>query len=590
MAEERAERRLAAILATDVVGYSRLMGEDETGTLARLQALRKELLHPKVAEYGGRIVKTTGDGTLIEFPSAVDAVQHAVEVQTAIEPWQADTPVNQRIEFRMGINVGDIIVEEDDIFGDGVNVAARLEGIAEPGGICISGTVFDQIKGKLDLPIEDMGEQQVKNIAEPVRTYRIDLGSLANSNADSHSPAADTGFLEKPALAVLPFENLSGDPEQAYFADGLTEDIITALSLWRSFPVIARNSTFVYKGESVNIQEVGQALGARYVLEGSVRKSGDRVRVTAQLIDADTGHHVWAERFDRQFEDIFDLQDDLTQKIAAIVAPELERVGHNRVTLNQPQNLDAWSLVQRGLALSEEFTKEANSRSREMFGEALKLDRTYSRAYSGLALTYARALMSGYEASREAAADKALEAARQAVAFDSSDSLAHTVLGIALTWAERRDDAILSLRRAVELNPSHGYARGSLGTLLDLTGHTEEGISLMEEGLRLNPNAPSMMHINSFLARACLNARQYEKAVEWARKAINAGPKYQNAYYILAVSLAYLDRDEEARAALDRCERIEPGFIATRAQFRPYEDSAANDHIIDGFHKAGWKA
>jgi adenylate cyclase len=348
---------------------------------------------------------------------------------------------------------------------------------------------------------------------------------------------------------------LGGDPEQAYFADGLTEDIITALSLWHSFPVIARNSTFVYKGEAVNIQEVGQALGARYVLEGSVRKSGDRVRVTAQLIDADTGHHVWAEKFDRQFEDIFDLQDDLTQKIAAIVAPELERVGHNRVTVNQPQNLDAWSLVQRGMALLDEYTKETNLRARDMFGEALKLDPTYSRAYSGQVMAYARSLMSGYEDSREAVADKALEAARQAVAFDSSDSLAHTVLGIALTWAERRDDAILSLKRSVELNPSHGYARASLGTLLDMTGHTEEGISLMEEGLRLSPNAPSMRHINSFLARAYLNARRYEKAVEWARKAINANPKFPNAHYLLAVSLAYLDRGEEARAALDRCER-----------------------------------
>ena len=274
MAEERAERRLAAILATDVVGYSRMMGEDETGTLARLQALRKELLHPKVAEYGGRIVKTTGDGTLIEFPSAVDAVQHAVDVQTAIGPWHADTPENQRIEFRMGINVGDIIVEADDIFGDGVNVAARLEALAKPGGICISGTVFDHVKGKLDLPFDDLGPREVKNIAEPVRVYQWSVGKSAavgNTQPNQKPPLPD-----KPSIAVLPFDNLSDDPQQEYFSDGLAEDLITDLSKISGLFVIARNSAFAFKGQSIDVRRVAEQLGVRHVLEGSVRKAGGR--------------------------------------------------------------------------------------------------------------------------------------------------------------------------------------------------------------------------------------------------------------------------------------------------------------------------
>ena len=566
MAEQRAQRRLAAILAADVVGYSRLMRADEAGTLAQLKTLRKELLDPKITEYGGRVVKTTGDGILIEFPSAVDAVQHAVDVQSAMAQRNASVPIDRR------------------------NVAARLEGLAEPGGVCVSGSIYEQVRDKVRIGFEDLGDQQVKNIDRPIQAYRIDVGAQVILQEEVFPPEADAEFLERPALAVLPFENLSGDPEQAYFVDGLTEDIITALSLWRSFPVIARHSTFVYKGEAVNIQEVGRELGARYVLEGSVRKAGDRVRVTAQLIAADTGHHVWAERFDRQFEDIFDLQDDLTQKIAAIVAPELERVEDNRLKATRPQNLDAWHLVQRGNALLDEYTKESNLRAREMFGEALKLDPTYSRAYSGLSFTYARALMSGYEISREAAIDKALEAARQAVALDGSDSFAHTALGISLFWKGPHEDAILSFQRAVELNPSHGYARASLGGLLELTGRTEEGISLMEDGLRLNPNAPNTMHINSFLARAYIQARRYEKAVEWARRAIHLKPEFPDAHYLLAVSLAHLDRYEEARAALDQCERVQPGFVASRGEWRPYEqDSAANEHILDGFCKAGWK-
>ena len=296
MAEERVQRRLAAILAADVVGYSRLMGADEAGTLARLNALRSELLNPKVDEYGGRIVKTTGDGTLIEFPSAVDAVQYAVDVQQALDRRSSDLPEKERIEMRMGVNLGDIIVQDEDIFGDGVNVAARLEALADPGGICISDMVRVGVGNRLALEFIDLGEQSLKNIAEPVRVFRVELGGSGEAETEASGPDA---IFRRPAVAVLPFENMSGDPEQEYFADGLTEDIITTLALWRSFPVIARNSTFAYKGKKPDIREVGRELGARYVIEGSVRKSANRVRVTAQLINAETGHHVWAERYDR---------------------------------------------------------------------------------------------------------------------------------------------------------------------------------------------------------------------------------------------------------------------------------------------------
>ena len=383
--------------------------------------------------------------------------------------------------------------------------------------------------------------------------------------------------------------SIGGDPDQEYFADGLTEDIITALSLWRSFPVIARNSTFAYKGTSPDMRKVGEELGARYVLEGSVRKSGDRIRVTAQLIDADTGHHVWAERFDRKIEDIFDLQDDLTQKIAAIVAPELERVGQNRVTINQPQNLDAWSLVQRGTALLDKYTKETNLSAREMFGQALELDPTYSRAYSGLALSYARAGMSGYEQSRETTTEKTLEAARQAVALDGSDAYAHNMLAMGCLWARQYQDAITSLQRAVELNPSYAHARASLGDTYSRIGRTDEGISLMEDAMRLQPDAPNLRHFNAFLARSCITAERYQEAADWARKAIHRRSDLAHPHCLLAISLAYLNRTKEAKAALDECLRIQPDFFDSGVELSPYEDPAANEHLLEGLRKAGWE-
>jgi TolB-like protein/Flp pilus assembly protein TadD len=420
----------------------------------------------------------------------------------------------------------------------------------------------------------------------PRRGYRYVGPEVVNSEPPAETTRPALTLSNKPSVAVLPFTSLSDDPEQKYFADGLTEDIITALSLWRSFPVIARTSTFAFKGKTANIQEVGRELGARYVLEGSVRRAADKVRVAAQLVDCESGHHVWAETFDRQLVNVFGLQDELTKKIAAIVAPELEHAEYRRLSAQQPQNLDAWSLVQRGTAELDEYTKEGNIRAREFFRQALKLDPGYSKAFAGIALSYNRDLMLGHAHSREEAADNALTNARKAVALDRTDSFARAIQGMAYLWCGQQEEARFSFQRAVELNPSHGYARASLGNILDLMGEPDEGIAMMEEGIRLNPDAPNMRHIYTFLSRALIGAHRYDQAVEWARRGINADPRNPNAQFLLAAALAYLDRIKEARVALGRCERIQPGFVAARANWCPYKDSARNKYILDGIRKA----
>jgi len=374
MAKERVQRRLAAILAADVVGYSRLMGEDEAGTLAQLKAHRKELLEPKITEHGGHIVKLMGDGVLVEFPSVVEAVQCAVEVQNGMAVRNASVPDDRRITFRIGVNLGDVIVEGDDIYGDGVNVAARLEGLAEPGGICVSRTVFNHVTKKVDLGFEDLGEQEVKNIPEPLRVYRVELAQTEAPRLGSVAAAEQTLTLpDKPSIAVLPFDNMSGDPEQEYFADGMAEDIITALSRMPWFFVIARNSSFTYKGHAVDVKQVAHELGVQYVLEGSVRKGGSRIRITAQLIDAMTGKHVWAERYDREIVDIFAVQDEVTEAIVGAVAPEFLSVEAKRAQRKDPGLLDAWECVVRGRALVWRMGHEEVAEARKLFERAIQL-------------------------------------------------------------------------------------------------------------------------------------------------------------------------------------------------------------------------
>src|SRR5713101_4624635 len=382
----RVERRLAAILAADVAGYSRLIEDDEEGTLGRLKALRAETIDPKIAGHKGRIVKTTGDGLLVEFASVVDALRCAAEMQAAMAESNVPLPQDRRIQFRIGINVGDIVVEDGDIFGDGVNVAARLEGLAEPGGICVSARVQEDAAGRLDLAFEDMGEQALKNIARPVRAYRVRLATAEKTSTNSPVETTPTLALpDKPSIAVLPFQNMSGDPEQEYFADGMVEEIITALSRIRWLFVIARNSSFTYKGQAVDVKEVGRELGVRYVLEGSVRKSGNRIRVTAQLVEAATGNHVWAERYDRDLADIFAVQDEITERVVAAIEPELYAAENIRSQRKAPESLDAWECVIRALSLIGQGTRDENTEAEALCRRAIAIAPGYGGAHSLLA-------------------------------------------------------------------------------------------------------------------------------------------------------------------------------------------------------------
>ncbi len=389
LASDRVERRLAAVLAADVAGYSRLMGADEEGTLARLKAVRKTVFDPAIASHRGRIVKTTGDGMLVEFASAVDAARCSVEVQRAIAAQNADVSQDVRIEFRIGVHLGDIIIDDNDIFGDGVNIAARLEGIAEPGGVCISDDAYRQIRGKVEIAWDDLGPQTLKNIAEPMRAWRFQLGGQGAAKLQPSSPSTRDSLTlpDKPSIAVLPFQNMSGDPEQEYFADGMVEDIITGLSRSRSLFVIARNSTFTYKGKAVDIKQVGRELGVRYVLEGSVRKVGNRVRITGQLIEAATGTHLWADRFDGVPDDIFDLQDRVTTSVIGAILPHVERAEIERAQRKPTESLHAYDYYLRALAASYRYSREANL-------EVMELTRTASQIDPDFALSYALAAFS----------------------------------------------------------------------------------------------------------------------------------------------------------------------------------------------------
>jgi adenylate cyclase len=588
VAQERVQRRLSAILAADVVGYSRLMGADEEGTLLRLKALRRDVLDPKVADYRGRVVKLMGDGALVEFASAVDAVRCAVEMQQAAAAAQDATPEDRRIMLRIGVNLGDIIVEGDDIYGDGVNIAARLEALAEPGEIYVSGAVFDQIKNKFDAGFMDIGTRLVKNIAEPVRVYRLDLraGSGETSGATAFAAEADAIF-RRPAVAVLPFANLGADPEQQYFADGLTEDIITALTLWRSFPVIASNSSFTYKGRAVKVQQVAEELGARYVVEGTVRKGGNRMRVTAQLIDSKTGHHLWAERYDRELRELFAVQDELTEAIVSIVAPEIEHAEQRRAVAIRPSSLDAWEYVQRGAAWLNEFSKDSTLRAREMFERAVDLEPNYSQGHSGLAWTYMRDIAIGVSKDRNASLSKLLESAGRAVASDSADSLAHTAMSLGYIWANQLALATEEAEMAVRLNPTDARALVCLGHAQAMCGNVAEGIRNTERGLQLNPRDPRNHIYVNHVALAYLIAGQYDSAVVWAMKAISRNARIAEYHFVLACSLGHLGRSAEARRAFEACRQIDPNFVREWTGIRPYLSPIDVARTFDGLRKAG---
>jgi adenylate cyclase len=545
MAEQRPKRRLAAILASDVVGYSRLMGVNEERALAQLQAHQRELLEPSISEHRGRIVKTTGDGMLVEFASVVDALRCATEIQRGMTERNAEVPTAERIEFRIGINVGDIMSEGGDIFGDGVNVAARLEALADPGSICVSGRVQEDARGKFDIPFEDRGEQRLKNIALPVRVYKVRLGG------ETPTAVPALSLPDKPSIAVLPFTNMSGDPEQEYFADGVTEDLITALSRIRWFFVIARNSCFAYKGQSTDIRDVARKLGVAYVLEGSVRKAGNRVRVTAQLIDGGSGNHVWAQRYDRDLEDIFSVQDEITETLAGAIEPELGKAEHERARTRRPDDLRAWDLCQRGLWHTYKRTRQDLADAQHMFRQAIEIDPGLARAYAAAEEAFFFQFVGGYVDTGQAAKADALRFAEKAVQLDGEDAFNRYALGRALTLVRRHDSAVFELRKAIELNPSFAQAHSALAMALATGGHPEEALPHIELAMRLSPQDP---YFGQFLVRraeACLFSGRVEEAVEAAERSLREPNIQWSRWAILAAAQAHLGRLEEARRSIE---------------------------------------
>ncbi|MEE9586698.1 MAG: adenylate/guanylate cyclase domain-containing protein [Hyphomicrobiaceae bacterium] len=582
MEQQHEERRLTTILAADVVGYSRLMAIDETGTLAQLKTHRKEVIEPKTAEYHGRVVKLMGDGTLMEFGSVVDAIRFAVDVQRAMVERNASVPEDRQITYRVGINIGDIIVEGEDIYGDGINVAARLEALAEPGDICVSRTVFNHVKNKVELGFEDLGEQEFKNIPEPVRVYRIveqEVRTLA-----SHP------VLNRPAVAVLPFDSLSGDPEQEYFADGITEDIITALSYWRWFPVIARNSTFAYKGRAMDVTQVARELGARYVLEGSVRKAGNRVRINAQLIDAPSGHHLWARRYDRDLSDIFALQDEITERIVASIEPELNRAEQERASRKHPESLDAWDHSLRALWHLNRMTKDDNAEACRLLQKAMELDPKWGGAVSLLALCQSFVGWLGWAEDPARQSAVFLPIATQAVALDEGDWLAHATLGMAHVWARQHERGADELERAIDLNPSAARAYHFLGFTLAISGRPGDAIAELNTALRLDPSDPLISHTLAALGLSHFLLRKFEDSILFAGKALRADPGNVRAHHRLVASLGHLGRIEEASAALRELLRWQPDFSKGYIDAAyPFKNPEHHDLILEGLRKAGWE-
>jgi adenylate cyclase len=589
MDEARVDRRLAAILAGDIAGYSRLMGADEEGTLRQLKAHRKELIDPKITEHRGRIVKTTGDGMLVEFGSVVDAVRCAVDTQRGMAERNADVPIERRIELRMGINVGDIISDANDIYGDGVNVAARLEALADPGGIMVSRNVYDQVRDKLSFGFEDLGEQTVKNIARPIGVHRVSITEIATPIAViSAVTAANTELptVDRPSIAVLPFTNMSGDAEQEYFADGISEDIITGLSKLRWFFVIGRNSTFIYKGKTVDIKRVARELGVRYVLEGSVRKSGNRVRITAQLIDATTGNHVWADRYDGELTDVFELQDEITRKVVAAIEPKLLEAEAMRSQNRSADDLGAWDLVMQANSLLWKQTKTDSEATIAMLTKATERYPDYAAAHSMLAFALLfRAIPGGVSGNRDV--NNAAVLATKAAGLDDNDPWAHLALGYSAFLMRRTGDAVDEFQRALEINPNFAAAHGYLGTALAFDGQTDQAIINSELALRLSPHDPQNAIFNVGLAAAHYLAGHLTEALACARKAVQQRSGWPPAHRIYCASLAQAGQLDEARAVLEKLKELQPDIsIAWIEKNVPYQ-SGPMAKFLEGMRKAG---
>jgi adenylate cyclase len=584
MNTERAKRKLTAILSADVKGYSRLMGEDEVATVRTLKEYR-ELMSELIKEYRGRVVDCPGDNMLAEFASVVDAVESAIQIQSQLETKNSQLPEDRRMEFRIGINLGDVIEEGDTIYGDGVNVAARIEGLALPGGICVSGTAYDHVENKIAAEFEYLGEQSVKNIKKPIRVYRVGV----KAGASVPEARRNLKMPDEPSIAVLPFVNMSADPEQEYFCDGITEEIITGLSKISGLLVIARNSSFTYKGRSVKVQQVGKELGVKYVLEGSVRKAGDRVRITAQLVDSSTGHHLWSERYDRELKEIFVVQDEITTELMRVMQVKLTEGEQACAWLKRGSgNLEAYEKGMKGMEYFRRFSPEGNVQSRKMFEEGIALDPKTPGNYVMLGWTHLVDVLQGSTDSPDRCVQNAEDLAGKALDLDASQADAHALLGYVYLLKRDYDRAIAEGERAVSLNPNYADAHAWLAMILTSAGRPNKAIAMIKKAMRLNPRSPNWYFTT--LADAYLWAQRYNEAVGEYINAVQNSPGYLLAYLGLTASYSLLGREEEAAETAVKVLSIDPKFSLDR-----HEENLSNkeqtdkDRYINALRKAGLK-
>jgi adenylate cyclase len=587
-ATEGVTRRLAAIL---VAGYNRLLPGDEKENFAELRALLTRVVEPQIGEFGGNIFKETAELVLADFDDAVAAARCAAALRDAVAQTNQTLPEEQRVAMRIGINFGDVIAQEGDVFGDGVNIAARVEALAKPGSVYVSEIVHQQVASEVDFDFEDLGPQSLKNITRPIRVYRMagEMAELSEELVAAATLAASApDFDDRRAIAVLPFANFSGDPEQEFFADGITEDIISMLAGWRAFPVIARASTFTYKGKAVDIKKVGEELGVRYVLEGSVRKSGRRVRVTMQLIRADTNHHIMAERYDRDLTDLFELQDEIAHAIAGAIEPELLKFERERIADRPQHNEDAYELYQRGVWHHYRHSKADNLEAQAYFRRALAIDPQYPQAMSALALAVCNAGYLHWVDDVERNYQESFELAERAVGLDGRYPAARFVLALACMYVHRAERAIAEFQEAIKLNPSFAAAYAILGQMMTYVGRPEETIPLVEKGIRLSPSDPRLFIWLPPLAAAHYQMRHYEQAVEIGRRSWTLNRNWPIGLRYVVAGLAQLGRLEEARAALAELKKLDPNLASfERLARRLFTDSASVDHILDGLRKAG---
>jgi adenylate cyclase len=586
----RTRRRLAAVLVT---GLRPLFRGDETHSFTRLRSCLAEIIVPLISQFDGSIFKQTGDVVLSEFGSVVEAARCAAALREAMVRHNQNLRNEQRIATGIGINLGDVIAESGDIFGDGVNIAARLEALAEPGSILVSGTVHHHVADKVDFEFEDLGRKQLKNISRPVRIYR--MGGKATPEAedfaaDQTAAVSLSGFDDRRAIAVLPFANFSGDPEQEFFADGITEDVIAMLAGWRAFPVIARGSAFNYKGQTVDIKKVGEELGVRYVVEGSVRKSGRRVRVTAQLIRADTNHHIMARRYDRDLSDLFELQDELVSTIAGAIEPEILKFERERIAERPQHNEDAYEVYQWGLFHHYRQNKADNVEAQTYFRQALAIEPQYPQATAALSITLSAAAMTGWAEHADACFEDAYVLAPRAVSLDPRYPNAHFALGLICMWTSRVDRAMAAFEEAIKLNPSFAAAHVLLGQMYLYSGRPREAIALAEKGIRLSPNDPRLFIWLPALAGAYYQLLQYEKAVEIGRRSWTLNRSWPAGLRYVVAGLAELGRVNEAQAPLAELKRLNANLAFVEGNLRRlYTDQAGIDHILDGLRKAGFE-